>query len=208
MKKIIGIISNTVKFTEDPFLNRYYTLDTFVSKIKEIGGIPIIIPPVNLVLNEEAMDLCDAFLIPGGCLVKDYHLDVVDYVLKHKKKLLGICMGMQVIGMYANKDNKEKTLEEIKNHYVDEGITVLNKEVLVHDIVISKDSKLYQILKIDKMTVNSIHHYALKYVSKPFKVVAKDNDIIEAIEYENIIVVQFHPELLHSCNKLFKWLVS
>ena len=43
--------------------------------------------------------------------------------------------------------------------------------------------------------VNSFHHQAIKNVAKYFKVIATSEDgIIEAIEYNNIIGVQWHPE--------------
>lgn len=210
MKKIIGIISNVSGFdSNDPFKDRYYTLNTYVKKIKEMGGIPIIIPPVDLIINEEALNLCAAFLIPGGILIKQFHLDVVDYALKNNKKLLGICMGMQVLGMYSNKESEDKSLVLVNNHYVDEGITYDNKEILVHEIYIKPKSNLSAILEKNNLMVNSIHHYALREVRTPFDIVAKSSDgIIEAIEYKNVLGVQFHPELMHDCDNLFKWLVE
>ncbi len=209
MKKIIGIISNVSGFTnEDIFQNRYYTLNTYVKKIKEAGGVPIIIPPVDLLINEDALKICDAYLIPGGSRIEDFYFKVIDYALKKDKKLLGICMGMQVIGIYANNSNEEKTLEKIDNHWVDEGITITNPEILVHEVEIFKDSNLFKIFKTTKMRVNSIHHYAVRKVCLPFKVVALKDNVIEGIEYKNIIGVQFHPELMKEGFKLFEWLVE
>ena len=40
MKKIVGIISNVQGFNDDDiFKDRYYTLNTYVKRIKEVGGI-------------------------------------------------------------------------------------------------------------------------------------------------------------------------
>lgn len=209
MKKIVGIISNVQGFNNDDiFKSRYYTLNTYVKAIKEAGGIPIIIPPVDLKLNEEACALCDAYLIPGGIQIKDFHIKIVDYAIKHKKKLLGICMGMQTIGIYANQNIEDKVLIAVNNHYVDENITTTNPEVLVHNIDIVPNSLLANIFGKTKIKVNSLHHYAVKGVKPPFKVSAICGDVIEAIEYNNVLGVQFHPELIKKGKKIFKWLTS
>ena len=206
MKKIIGIIPSTLGFnTNNPFDDKYYVQNTYIERISEIA-IPLIIAPTNLNITKEQLDLCDAFIMIGGKNVHKYHYEVIDYCLKTNKKLLGICLGMQVIGMYSNKDYNEKTLYKINNHNHD-NITHKNKELLIHEIEIEKNSTLYKLFG-NKLKVNSIHKYALKYLSLPFKVVAKSNKIIEAIEYKNIIGVQFHPELMNNTDKLFEWLIE
>lgn len=207
MKKIIGIIPSTLGFdTDNPFDDKYYVQNTYLEKLKQFECIPIIIPPINLKINYESLKLCDAFLIIGGKKVHKYHFEVIDYVLKTNKKLLGICLGMQAIAMYSNNDLEEKTLYKVNNHYFD-NITHKNKEVLVHYINITNDSLLSNILG-EKLKVNSIHNYAVSKVSYPFKVVAKHKNVIEAIEYKNIIGVQFHPELINRTDKLFEWLTT
>jgi len=206
MKKIIGIIPSTLGFdTNNPFDNKYYVQNSYVEKISKIG-IPIIIAPNNLNITKEQLDLCDAFILIGGKNIHKYHFEVIDYCLKTNKKLLGICLGMQAIGMYSNNDLNETTLIRVDDHYYD-GITHKNKELLVHNIIIEENSTMYKLFG-NKLKVNSIHNYALKYISPPFRVVAKSNDIIEAIEYKNIIGVQFHPELMNNTEKLFEWLIE
>lgn len=206
MKKVIGIIPSTLGFhTDNPFDDKYYVQNTYIKRLNKIA-LPIIIPPTSLAINNEQLDLCDAFLIIGGKTVHKYHFEVIDYALKTNKKLLGICLGMQAIGMYSNNDYEEKTLYKINNHYHD-NITHNNKELLVHNVKIEKNSTLNKLLG-NKLLVNSIHNYALKYITSPFKVVAKYKDTIEAIEYKNIIGVQFHPELMNNADNLFKWLIT
>lgn len=206
MRKIIGIIPSTLGFDRNnPFDDKYYVQNSYIEKVSKYA-LPIIIAPNNLRIKKEQMDICDSFLIIGGKKVHQYHFDVIEYALKYNKKLLGICLGMQAIGMYSNNDKLEETLIKINNHYY-ENITYNNKEKLIHDIELIEHSVLYQLLG-KKLKVNSIHNYALKYVSLPFKVVGKYNEIIEAIEYKNIIGVQFHPELMNNTTHLFKWLAE
>ena len=207
MDKIIGIIPSTLGFnTNNPFDDKYYVQNTYIERINKVGAIPIIIAPNNLKINYDALKLCDSFLLIGGKDIHKYHFDVIEYALKTNKKLLGICLGMQAIALYSNNDIEEKSLTKINNHYYDQ-INHNNKELLVHDITINKKSLLYKLLG-EKLKVNSIHNYSVTKVSKPFKIVAKHKNIIEAIEYKNIIGVQFHPELMNNTDELFEWLVK
>ena len=129
MKKIIGIIPSTLGFnTDNPFDDKYYVQNTYIERLKQ--AIPIIIPPTNLKINYEALELCDSFLIIGGSYTHNYHFEVIDYAIKTNKKLLGICLGFQAIAIYSNNDYNEKTIYKIDNHYHD-NITHKNKELLV-----------------------------------------------------------------------------
>lgn len=204
--KTVGIIPSTLGFnTNNPFDDKYYVQDTYLKRLKDIG-LPIIIPPISLKIDEKVLDMCDSFLIIGGKNINEYHYQVIEYALKTNKKLLGICLGMQAIASYSNGKNELNTLYELPNHYHD-NITHNKKELLVHNVTFNKNSILYELFG-NNLLVNSIHKFAVKKVSYPFKVVGLYNNIIEAIEYKNIIGVQFHPELMKNTNELFKWLVE
>jgi len=178
MKKIVGIIPSTLGFDADnPFDDKYYVQNSYIEKIDNYA-IPIILAPINLKLTKEQLDICDAFLIIGGKKVHKYHFEVIEYAIKTNKKLLGICLGMQAIGMYSNNDYEEKTLKKINKHN--------NKK---HYIDIKHDTLLKKFFS-QKIKVNSYHNYALKYVTEPFVISASYKDIIEAIEYKNTIGVQ------------------
>lgn len=205
--KIIGIIPSTLGFdTENPFDDKYYVQNTYVKRIKETGSLPIIVAPTDLKINIEMLDLCDSFLIIGGSKINEYHFQVIEYAIKTNKKLLGICLGMQAIATYSNNKNELDTLIPIENHYKD-NITHNNKEILVHDLNLDKNSLLASLLGTN-IKVNSIHKFKVKKVSYPFKIVGFNNDVIEAIEYKNIIGVQFHPELMNKTDNLFIWLTN
>lgn len=203
--KIIGVIPSTLGFdTDNPFDDKYYVQDSYLKRLKDIG-LPIIIPPTSLKIDEKLLDICDAFLIIGGKNINEYHYQVIEYALKTNKKLLGICLGMQAIASYSNNKDELNTLYEISKHYHD-NITHNKKELLVHTVKFDKNSILYKLLG-ENLLVNSIHKFAVKKVTKPFRVVGLNNDVIEAIEYKNIIGVQFHPELMNNTDELFKWLI-
>lgn len=205
--KTVGIIPSTLGFdTDNPFDDKYYVQNTYIKRIKENGGLPIIIAPTDLKINTHVLDFCDSFLIIGGSSIHEYHFEVIEYAIKHNKKLLGICLGMQAIATYSNNKNELDTLTLVDNHYHDK-ITHNNKELLVHDLNIDKSSTLASLLGT-KIKVNSIHKFKVNKVLHPFKIVGFSNEVIEAIEYKNIIGVQFHPELMNKTDKLFKWLIT
>ena len=69
-----------------------------------------------------------------------------------------------------------------------------------HDVDIKKNSKLFQIIKKNKIKVNSAHHQSVKNTGKNFTVSAFASDeVIEAIEHTQhpwCLGIQWHPEFL------------
>ena len=94
-------------------------------------------------------------------------------------------MGMQLMCNYNN-NNKNIKIEKHKEPNLN----------YVHNVNISKDSILFNILKKDNINVNSLHNYTVPN-SGNYEVCGKCNDIIEAIEKKDAtfnIGVQWHPE--------------
>lgn len=74
-----------------------------------------------------------------------------------------------------------------------------------HQVNITKDSYLYDLLKTDKMMVKSIHHQAIKEPGENLSVQAVSADgIIESIKVKDrkfILGVQWYPEYNFKQNK-------
>lgn len=94
MKKIVvGVLPQIKLRTNDnPYDDKYEFLDLYSKAILDAGGIP-----VGLCLNEgnldySSLEICDAFLLPGGNKVWSCYYETISYAITHNKPLLGICL--------------------------------------------------------------------------------------------------------------------
>ena len=217
-KPIIGILptSNYLQ-TDDPFKDTYRYGNNYIKRIVDNGGIPYLIPYVNDEVVPDTLDICDGLLLPGGNRVLKVNFDVIDHFYKNNKPMLGICLGMQTLAMYSvniEEYNKRiiKTIDNGVNHWPIE-LSRDNVSCLAHKVLLEKDTKLYDVFKVNEMEVNSIHKCTVTEVGSKFKVSIKSSDgLIEGIEYNGddkyIIGVQFHPEVLDQYNNIFKEFIS
>lgn len=215
-KPIIGILPFSCYMgTNDSFADKYCYGNNYVKKIVENDGIPYFIPLCDdKIINYELLDMCDGLLLQGGNKIKKFSLEVIDYFYKKDKPILGICLGIQTLGLYSiygidlsYEDEIIVKLDEENSHYPKQVFRD-NEEILAHNNFIKCDTKLFEIFKQDIINVNSLHRYALKKVGKDFIVSMRAEDgIIEGIESKDkrfIVGVQFHPEILSQYNCLFK----
>ena len=195
---IIGIVAN-----EQIINNKSY--ETIVrNNIKYLNNkcsyIGLIMYDFNGHFDTNILDNCDGIIFQGGTNIYPYHFEILNYCLNNNIPVLGICMGMQIMGLYANKQ-LEEDLIKIDNHY--------NTS---HNININKKSILYNIFG-DNMIVNSRHNYMLEYVDSPFIIGSKsDDDVIESIELIDnehfILGLQFHPEDMDNMDKLYNYFIK
>lgn len=201
MNKIIGVTPRTL--TEDNVLKEFVN-ETYVNALVK-SGFNVIMLTLDNNTPEEVFKLCDGFLITGGSdldpsyfneknegLAKGVNpkLDILDkqvieYAVKTKKPMLGICRGIQSINVFMGGSLFQdigKSHESIK--YDHNVITYKNNFIDLPE----------------KIVVNSYHHQAIKDVAPGFKVIAKHEDgTIEAIAHDSlpIFAVQWHPEKIY-----------
>lgn len=201
-KPIIGI---TFRDAINDNREIYKVNKSIVEKVKENGGIPILI----LEYNETILDICKGFIIPGGNTWNKLDESIILYALNNNKPLLGICAGMQALGnlMYFNSDKSDKTIKVNSISNINHNIL---KDCYIHKININKGI-LFDILGKKEIEVNSRHNDTIVNNSA-FKVEAiSDDNIIEAISLNPLVIgVQWHPEDLQDENsdKLFKYLIE
>lgn len=201
-KPIIGI---TFRASINDNREIYKVNKSIVEKVKENGGIPILI----LEYNETILDICKGFIIPGGNTWNKLDESIILYALNNNKPLLGICAGMQALGnlMYFNSDKSDRTIKVNSISNINHNIL---KDCYIHKININKGI-LFDILGKKEIEVNSRHNDTIVNNSA-FKVEAiSDDNIIEAISLNPLVIgVQWHPEDLQdeNSNKLFKYLIE
>lgn len=197
MKKI-GISTRII--TNDIGLKQEKVPSSLIKILEENEVLPIIIPNIDDI--SYYLDICDGFIVPGGITWNDVDVNIIKYVFKNDKPLLGICAGMQAL---ANIDTFVDNTIKVENHNVP-------NEEYVHEISIN-DGILKSILNKNKIKVNSRHNYQVE-PKDYFKIDAvSDDGVIEAIsfsEFKFMVGLQWHPEDMNDDDqdKIFMYFLS
>lgn len=202
----IGIISRE----EKKFKQTYKTFNSeILDVISTYHGVPVgIIVDFNNDSDLEferivqIIDFCDGIILQGGSNFYDIDQKIVKYLYEKNIPTLGICLGMQQMGVTM--DGELKLLPN-DNHQ--------KKDYYVHSININNNSLLYHILKEDKIRVNSRHSEYLTKTDLSIGAFSSDK-IIEEVEDINktfFLGVGWHPESIQSdlnSIKLFRYFFS
>ncbi len=197
-KKIIAVVP-----LWDDEKSSIWMLPGYMDGIKAAGGIPIILP---LDSGEddilEIFEKCDGLLMTGGhdvspslyreqakeaCGISCAQRDFMEGVLYKKalecgKPVLGICRGIQLINVLQGgtlyQDLPTEFTSSVEHHmqppYTDTA----------HYVSINKQSELFDLLRVERLGVNSYHHQAIKELGKGLEVMATSEDgLVEAVRY-------------------------
>lgn len=141
----------------------------------------LIIPLTNYQDVIKQINKCQGIVMQGGDDYLPIHLDIIKYLYDNDIPLLAICMSMQAMGILFN-----GKLNLIDNH--------VSNDKYCHAVFIKKGTLLYDILKTDRIMVNSHHAYSL--VTTDLDICGYGNGI-EAIEDQTkrfFLGLQWHPE--------------
>ena len=206
------VIGLTTEVLDAPWYEgprRYQLFTNYAFCLRQAGAVPLLIPgdtPTNdipLLLKH-----LDGILLTGGddfdlsrlggqkpsqeCKIipqsqQSLNLSLVKELCSKNMPMLGICLGMQSIGIAHGAE----LIQHLSN-------ASLHTEGKKHNINIEPETKIAKLVKTTSFTVPSYHHQALQTPGKGFKPSAWSEDgVLEAIENPKLqfaIAVQWHPE--------------
>ena len=214
---IIGItldFENSGGYSNFPW---YAIRENYLSCLYKFGAIPFPILHENS-LNNTLLKVLDGLVITGGNFdinpkhylennggsrnIKDkrtnFEIDIFQKFLRTSKPILGICGGEQLMNVANGGSLIQDINQSIKTSIYHEQQNPRNE--VSHEISILRNSKLYNIVKSEKIKVNSAHHQSVNTLGKDFISSASASDgIIEAIEHIEhpwCLGLQWHPEFL------------
>lgn len=188
--------------------------------IAQPGVVPCLLPDLDDNHLHPILDSMDGLVLQGGVDISpenygatripgdfnhpsDHHRDlydmkILDYAIKHRKPLLGICRGCQLINVYFGgtliQDIPTQRPDWLQHRDADKYDT------LQHDITFTPDSILRDIYPdTEGGVVNTVHHQGIDTLGDNLAVHAycAHDDAIEAIHYTGntfVMGIQWHPE--------------
>lgn len=216
MKPIIGI---TASLSKTHVVND----QNYANSIVKAGGIPVILPPLrDLSRIDAVLARLDGLILSGGQDIApflydqdphpatgiyserrdNYEITIYQKARELNLPILAICRGMQLINVIHG----GTLVQDIVAQRPDSLLHVRpNITPSMHKITTEPDSVMNQILG-DTAIINSLHHQAIDQVGEGLKVSARAADeMIEALEADNMVAVQFHPERLHTKPEFLKF---
>jgi putative glutamine amidotransferase len=196
--------------------NEFTLPATYVDAVQLAGGIPILLPP-SQPDPSRILEAIDGLIFTGGGDIDpalyggDHHstiylvdeerdqfeLALAQLALTSSVPTLGICRGMQILGIASSAElvlHVPEVYGETIAHRLDHP-----RRPIHHLVQANPSSRLAAILGATEFEIVSWHHQALKAVPAGWQLVAQAADgLIEALEHQQhpwLVAVQWHPEL-------------
>lgn len=203
MKKIIIGILPTIKLKENdnPYEDIYKFVDSYSTRIIEQDAIPFGILLNEGKINTDILDLCDAFLLPGGNRIDKTHYEIIEYAIKKNKPVLGICLGMQAMASYDILKEKaiEKNIEPSP-----ENLITLRKQLQEENIYILKKLEVGHIHG-EKIMNEEIEITRKNILDSKHSITIEPNTkLYDCYKKAKTDVVSLHTYTLNELGKIFK----
>ncbi|MBN8703046.1 MAG: imidazole glycerol phosphate synthase subunit HisH [Bacteroidetes bacterium] len=182
-------------------------IDYGVGNVHSVANAISFLGYSKLKISDKEIDIngADTLILPGvgafdeamrNLNKRNLHLILGENVLVKKKKILGICVGMQMLASYSEENGIHKGLDWIKGSV--KKLEVSSPFSVPHvgwnDILIKKSAPLFD------NCINMAHFYfdhSYHFETELSNIAAECDygiKLTAAVQLENIFGVQFHPE--------------
>ena len=201
----------------------YGVLYPYVEAVCGQGGLPMLIP-LGLQMDElrDLYDRADGLVLSGGgdihpeqygdtltelCTRIDPERDELEFALvrwaaAEGKPILAICRGIQSMNVALGGTLWRDLATELPNAAKHDYYPGYPRDKRTHNLSVTPDSRLAQLLQATSVEVNSLHHQACRKLAPDLRQVAAAPDrIVEAAEIPDhpyAVGVQWHPEWIQN----------
>ncbi len=227
-RPLIGVSANWAEETSR-------VAQAYLDAVTVAGGTPVILPLTDCPeqIEDYAARIDGLILTGGGDIdpsfwgeelipesgVPSLYRDNYDLALyraaRHRQiPILGICRGMQVMSVAEGGSIYQDIYTQIDRKLLTHSQDAPKSEA-AHEVRLAHGSKLATLFGTEQLSVNTLHHQAVRGTGRGFTATGESPDgICEAIESEHypMIGVQWHPEHLRRTQPaqdvLFRWLID
>lgn len=124
---------------------------------------------------------------------------IIKTVNDDKKKILGICLGMQLLGSMSSEDGETRGLNlipvPVEEFSVQDSHTMKIPHIGFNQVTSDPDSKMFNGLPMNP-DFYFVHSYRMlpRSLNGKLALCSYGNDFLAAYENENVYATQFHPE--------------
>ena len=227
-KRLIGIVPTARLFdTDDYYKDNYIFVNNYAKRVAANGGIPLGLLPGDGYALADTLEACDALVFCGGNRIFPYHFQAMEHAVKAGKRVLGICLGLQVLhsyfivedeaarrrytgsllSLYETMKKERYMFTEPVEHHWDVHMTRGHVDEAKHPVSVAPDTLLHRLTRQDTLLGATMHRYRVTQPSPRLTVSARAADgTIEGLELgDRLLGVQFHPEVDAVHDALFAW---
>ncbi len=221
---IVGITCGGIQPAHSHHPPRVGQNQTYVHALIRAGAAPVLLPNVvDQELLRVLYESLDGLLLSGGGDIDparygesihekcgridaerdEAELTLARWAVEDGKPLLAICRGIQILNVALGGSLYQDIQAQIPDSLEHTWYPEHPRQHRSHAIAVSPGTRLAQILEVASISVNSLHHQALKDLAPPLTVSARASDqVVEAVELSSFsqghhpfaLGVQWHPE--------------